>query len=431
MVMRLQGIGTVGPIRRGTRRSIPRAPEWVLDAEGIVSSLDIDFVNDRGWVGAEVSISSLLTCTRASSGYYTNAAGVLSSFSSNVLRYGTNGLLVEEARTNLAIRSQEFDNASWSKSQATVSANAANAPDGTATADKLVEDGTTNAHTLQSAAITVSNATVYTASLYVKAAGRTFVQFQWFDGTTNVYPIFNLTTGTKDTDNGVGSGWTMTALANDWWRITITFTTGNTSGSIYVYPAVTGNNSYAGDGSSGIYAWGAQLEAGAFATSYIPTTTTSVARAADIVYMLTSAITGFSATAGTMYLKASAAETEPASNFYLGLHDNSGSVFNCFRQQTFGSIGAETNTSVSLHFATPSDGETAESALAWAENDFAGCANGGAVQTDASAAVPAVTHLQLGGGIVVSGFGHWNGYIPRFAYWNTRLANATLQALTA
>jgi hypothetical protein len=397
-------------------------PGWILRGGGRVANLDIDFVKNRAWNNGPAFISSLLTCTRSSSGdYYTKADGTLTTFAANTLRYGTNGLLVEEARTNLAIRSQEFDNASWSKSQATVSANAANAPDGTATADKLVEDGTTNAHTLQSAAITVSNATVYTASLYVKAAGRTFVQFQWFDGTTNVYPIFNLTTGTKDTDNGVGSGWTMTALANDWWRITITFTTGNTSGSIYVYPAVTGANFYPGDGTSGVYLWGAQLEAGSFPTSYIPTTTTSMARAADVVSLST---TSFGSGDRTWRFEMARMADTGAATGLSGWH-NVGNALIAYANQGNANLFSYDGANVGSYGNIGTD-------------SVVKVAQGIGATTRSLARAGSITDTPShNGNLSASSATHsWDGdfgvlKVNRLTYWNTRLSDSALQALTA
>jgi hypothetical protein len=173
------------------------------------------------------------------------------------------------------LRSQEFDSASWTKTGASISANAVVAPDGTLTADKIVENSASSGHDAHQAITTVVGLQ-YTYSIYVKAAERTYVQLQFFDGTTNVFPIFNLTDGTKSVDNGIGSNWTATALSGGWWRFSLTVTCAATGGSIYVYAATALTNTYLGDGASGIYVWGAQLERSSIARPYLLTVASAV-----------------------------------------------------------------------------------------------------------------------------------------------------------
>jgi len=191
------------------------------------------------------------------------------------------GLLVEEARTNLLLRSEEFDNASWTKFRGSITANASTAPNGILSAEKFVEDATaSNTHGLF-ATITIVTATAYTYSVYIKAAERSWVVLGLDIGAGEKKTWFNLSTGAIGTNANTTA--TISPAGNGWYRCIVTSTSAATSATCALKLATNDNvESYNGDNTSGIYLWGAQLEAGAFATSYIPTTSATVTRAADV-----------------------------------------------------------------------------------------------------------------------------------------------------
>jgi len=203
------------------------------------------------------------------------------------------GLLVEGSRTNLLTYSQDFrDTATagstrpWTWTRATVSSNTSGtiAPDGTSTASKLIEDTTPSAtHTVYQT-VSSTAGTAYTFSVYAKAAERTQINIGLFDGTLNISAYFNLSTGTYISSTGSPTAYSITNVGNGWYRVSLTGTTTPSTGtslSGYLYPAVSGAIAYTGDGTSGVYIFGAQVELGAFATSYTPTVASSVARAAE------------------------------------------------------------------------------------------------------------------------------------------------------
>lgn len=161
-------------------------------------------------------------------------------------------------RRNLLTYSEQFDNAAWTKTRTTISANAITAPDGTSTADKLVEDTSTNDHWVGLGPDDVAGA-AYTASVFAKAGERGFVALSWqFESPT----FFNLTTGAIGTQNPNYTA-SITPLSDGWFRCSITRTAVSTSDFLKISVRnADGVASYTGDGTSGIYIWGAQFEAG-------------------------------------------------------------------------------------------------------------------------------------------------------------------------
>lgn len=182
---------------------------------------------------------------------------------------GSNGLIqTTPASVNLLLYTQEFDNAAWIKFNSSATANTTSAPDGTGTADTITENTATGQHGVYQS-LTVVSGTTYSLSGYVKANGRNIVQFLW-QATTNVYFVeFNLADGTTTNRFGTGTA-TITAAGNGWYRITATSTaTGSGTGYWQLNLCnVAGTISYTGDGTSGVYLWGAQLEAASAATTY-------------------------------------------------------------------------------------------------------------------------------------------------------------------
>ena len=230
--------------------------------------------------------------TRASSATRVNKQGLIETVASGVPRIDftdANGaLLLEPQRTNLIAYSESFSNAYWTKSGASITSNAAISPDGTLNADKLVE-GTGTAVPIMTATLPTSSTGLHAQSFYVKADGRNFVAISNNSNGGSVFRCeFDLTTGTI-TWNGFGNTPTIEALADSWYKITgvnVSTTAGfgrnfsleMSNVSVLSNTAVA----YTGDGTSGIYIYGAQLEQGSYATSYIPTQGSAVTVVKDV-----------------------------------------------------------------------------------------------------------------------------------------------------
>ena len=172
------------------------------------------------------------------------------------------------ARVNLLTKTEDFSDAAWTKGNATVTANTTTAPDGTTTADTIVEDTATSTHSIDQGA-SVSASTSYTVTVFAKPAlgsRNIYIQINTAGGTTGAGSVwFDLASGvasaiTTLAGTFVGVSASATASVSGWYKCEITFTTntGNTYAAIYTGPYNAGR-SYLGDGSSGIYIWGASL----------------------------------------------------------------------------------------------------------------------------------------------------------------------------
>lgn len=178
---------------------------------------------------------------------------------------------------NMVLYSQEFDNAYWTKTNCSVTANATAAPDGTTTADKLVENASGTVVHWVGKSVTFASGSQYTYSIYAKAAERSKLRLTMsgtvFTGTPNF--TMDLVTGEATTVTDIDA-YTIAALDNGWYRVSITCTCDlSGSGTCAVYP-VTTTSTYLGDGVSGIYIWGAQVELAAMPSKYYPTVAASV-----------------------------------------------------------------------------------------------------------------------------------------------------------
>jgi hypothetical protein len=193
-----------------------------------------------------------LSFTRASNGTRVNSAG-----------------LVEVTPWNLLEQSETFDNAYWQKANVTVSANATTAPNGTATADKIISSAVNDEHLIYYFESTYFNQVV-TLSAYVKKADYRYAIIRSYTNGNYQISVFDLNNGVVE--GQVLGASTIESVGNGWYRISTTFTTpAGTFGVQYGFSA-TPTYSYLGDGTSGNFLWGAQLNIGSTAKPYFPTT---------------------------------------------------------------------------------------------------------------------------------------------------------------
>jgi len=346
------------------------------------------------------------------------------------------GLLIEEARTNLLTYSSDWTNAAWSKANITVTAAATVSPDGTTNAQRL-QATTTAAANNSSSAIAVA-ATAATYSIYVKqgsspTAANSFALRNNTTATNLVVGTLNYATGAWTYSTG-STGVTVSNAGNGWWRIQISATTGITSGNTLIcYAGFIGSGVTAGDF---FYAYGAQLEAGAFATSYIPTVASTVTRNIDIAQMTgTNFSTWYNQTEGAFIVNSAEAPAAVAAakSFAVANTGNSNIIRGGKGNAVTTAIAQLFNAGVEVGTATTANslslGALNKIAVGYKVNDFGISLNGGSVVVDTSVAIPTdMSRLEIGQNGV--GFAI-NGHVAQLAYYNTRLPNTQLQTLTA
>ncbi len=354
-------------------------------------------------------------------------------FDYNPLTLAPRGLLIEEQRVNLLLRSEEFDNATWTKTRSSITANATTSPDGTANADRFVIDITpaTNHAVGQSASVT--SGTTYALTVFAKADQFSQINLRFSAQFPAGNAYYDLNSGTVSSSGTVVSA-SMTSFGNGWWRCVLVMTanaTGAAAGQIFLAQS----NSITiliGDGTSGVFLYGAQLEAGSFATSYIPTVASTVTRAADLAVMTGSNFSSwYNASEGTYVVSADSFRGTAGAGRISQFDD--GTTANNIRsgQSTLQVVDA---TIVQVNIAgtplIPFDGTVFQFASAYKLNDFATVTTG-AVATDTSGTVPTVNQLVLGSGGSISPTTFINGHIRTFTFYPQRLPNTQLQELAA
>jgi hypothetical protein len=291
-------------------------------------------------------------------------------------------------------------------------------------------------------------ATTGTLSVYVKSSGRSHVGLRFYTAANNwVRATYTLSgtgtagaaaTGSSSTYSDAASG--IQQLHDGWYRVRLTATkTGGLSFAVIDFAttatpslsAAGGNELYTGDGTSGLLLWGAQLEAGAFPTSYIPTTGTAATRTADVV-----SITGANFSSWFNPIEGTLSSTfqitaDPAvfpNHGVIGINDSSTSNRLEIRHSaaataTYGGVNVPLTSA-----ATVSAGVFRRQAIAHSASSSANSINGLVSQTGSASPI-AATRLALGmrdgqtapvGAITFS----------RLTYWPTRLPNSTLQNIT-
>ena len=394
-------------------------------------SLDLNFAKTK-------RLDPRITFTRASSGTYVGRDGLIKTAGVNEARFDYSpttgeslGLLVEEARTNLLVQSENFGT-TWTANGLLAfgsgsTLNALAAPDGQTTADLITENTSSSQHNVNQTSTTTG---AKRFSVFAKQGpGARLLRLVDFNATDGALAetYFNLSTGTVVSGPGA-----IQAFPNGWYRCSIQSTTTVTSTYFIAIATNALAFSYTGDGTSGIYLWGAQLEAGAFPTSYIPTTTAAATRSADVASIGGSAFTSFyNQSEGTMFVE----YNRPVA--VTGLRSMAATSNGGFDNRT--TFRADSGTLLVIFAVDSAAGQATfplavtsgvnnRAALAYQVNNYNAAANGILGVNDTVATVHAANQLSIGS---VLNAEPSCSYIRRLTYWPQRLSNATLQALTS
>lgn len=392
-----------------------------------------------------VNFFDLITFNRPTNATRVNALGLIENVPANRPRAdydpvtgALRGLLIEEARTNLMRWSEVFDISTWAKVNTTITSDAAIAPDGLLTADKIVPTTSNSAHQLSQNSGVLTVGETYTFSAYAKAAGYDLVSLLGNSSYGNFNTVFDLQSGEVVSSSNVSGTPKITPAGDGWYRVEASFVCPSAnSGNVFFAPRQSiASSIFAGDGTSGILVWGAQLEqgsfAGSFATSYIPTTGAAATRAADVAVIDGEAFQRiYAGPQSTLYVEATR---------LLGAHGKGvfrlASISNQQNIRTHDlhspngirlDVYSDHTTSDLYSLANAIEGEPIKVAATMDPADAAAVANGGAVDTHTTT-TPAIaaTRLELG----KFGSSYLNGHIKDVRLYPRRLSNAELQELT-
>lgn len=369
----------------------------------------------------------------ASNGYITLASNNAARFDFDPVTLVCKGLLIEEARTNLVKYSQDFSNASWTLGNATIGSSTTS-PDGTANGQSLMETVTSGGHRYYvTSSITATNAATYTYTVFVKANGRNYVRLA-DTAVSNVTCFFDINAGTVGTVGSAVTASSITNFGNSWYRCSITYVMVGTAATPALNISTDGTTvSYAGDVTKGVYVWGAQLEAGAFPTSYIPTTTTALTRNADIANMTgTNFSDWFNASEGAFQMQLFTAVPTSGSQVPISINDNT--TANYLQTYILNSINrlyykvAVTSTQCEFTAASAvTNNNTFNYCFGYKLNNFQLAVNAVLGAGDTLGTIPTVTQMQIGRHITSS---YINGCVAKINYWPQLLTNPEIRAFS-
>ena len=211
---------------------------------------------------------------------YVRTEGVIAGVPPTYSRTGVGALLLEPQSENLTSYSQELDNAFYLKANGSMLANIAISPDGTLNADAYIEDTSTNTHDFYKFNYIAVTAVPYTYSIFVKKKGNRNVRLTSQSG-ANFLANFDLTLGVVTLEQSATA--TIEDVGNGWFRCSITGTPTAGNMGLLINSLDGTSTNYLGDGTSGLYLWGAQIEELDYLTSYVPTTTVAVTRTQDVI----------------------------------------------------------------------------------------------------------------------------------------------------
>ena len=371
------------------------------DSVGDVRIFPAEGDNDLSGTSGSIYIQSaqlepgLVSTPYIETGATTAKAGILEDMPRIDYTSGTGALLLEGLRTNLFAQSEYFD--SWGKnSNSSVQLADIASPDGGKNSYEFTFDGTTNGRIEQS--VPVTNGTTYTFSIYLKNKDISDPTQVWIGFSANPFQGEYVT------------------ITNEWKR----FDTTQVANGTTEYPRIN----Y--DGAGTLYAYGAQLEAGSHASSYIPTYGSAVSRSAD-----SCSVTGVSdvigQTEGTLFAEFEIGEE----NAHYFLYTNTSNAI--YIQTRIGDMWRAYVINGGVYQVTITTGSVPTSgfvkmAFAYKENDFALYANGSLIGSDTSGSVPACDSYDLGLGPYGVGFS--GKQTKQTALFNERLTNEELATLT-
>jgi|11_taG_2_1085331.scaffolds.fasta_scaffold14323_2 hypothetical protein len=340
------------------------------------------------------------------------------------------GLLIEEAKTNLETQSQTFSTYSLSTGVSLLT-NSVIAPDGTQTGVTFRETDGTSAYQRMSNNYTVSSGSLYTISMYAKAGLR-----DYFTIDTGPLLYYNLTTGVVSGATGSVNGYGMEDVGNGWYRCWYTETTTSTSLASYIGTSVNGSDGglYTGIQFDSIYIWGLQVEVGAFPTSYIPTSGSTVTRSLDSAEITGTSFDFFNNQESTFYAELDMTYSGANSKGVLSVNaDVSGATGRL--------VNMYLSSSLQFYYDSYSFGSTVASgnggnappskvAVGFTTTSYLGTSDGQLIgNTSGSYYLDQAVSMKIGGTYNGNSY-PLNGHLKKIACYPKQLTSAALQQMT-
>lgn len=347
-------------------------------------------------------------------------------------------ILVEPQRTNIATYSQDIT--SWPTGGMTNTANQTTSPDGTQNADKSTIGSVTRYYDIVSQSFTTISGTTYTTSFFAKK-GTGIESIYFYENSGVRIAKWNLNDGSyighaPSDGYSAFSSYGSESVGNGWYRFWATYTASSSGASLHVGVSTNTNNSVTpitGNGTDFVYIWGFQVEAGSYATSYIPTTSASVTRNADVISK-----TGISSligqTEGTIFaefIHNGANITTTQSYFTISSGNNNNIITIGTYTNRINPTVRASNVSIFDVFAGPNPLTEGvhKIAIGYKSGDFAIYLDGASILTSAaSATFGTMGQLDLGNSL--SNNWQLGDGIKATALWKTRLTNDQLATLT-
>lgn len=417
---------------------------WEEYVDNGLPALEFDFT---GGTLLDTTGTYSLPLTRSTAGNYQNAAGAVASAAIDTARFEFRngvclGLLVEEAGGNLLLNTEDAGNAYWQKVGSSITANAIAAPDGTMTADKIVEDATNAQHGFRRNSIAAISAnTWYTQQCFFKAAERTradlFMQTSASFG-ADCRAIFDLSAGSVVALGTTPAGAILADIvpyASGWYLCSLSAQ--SQTGATGVLPTFRMANglvaSYAGDGVSGLYAWGMQYLQGASPQSYFPSAGVLANRGADLSSVLLSALAAEVLLTDTILVvvefyprhrgnvdRYAASLSDGTANNRAGIHTGAG-------QRIIGEVVTGGVAQAAIDGGGYTRDSLTKAAMLIRAADH-GLSVGGAVLVPGAGSKPTVDRLHLAQGVAG---GQLNGVVKRLRIFNARRTNPSIALLAA
>jgi hypothetical protein len=376
-------------------------------------NLSLDFLG--------ATLSPLVSLSRSlNTATLVNVSGLIEDVNADIARFdydpitkACRGLLIEETRQNIQLQSEDFST-TWARTNLNVTTNTTVSPDGSQTADTLTASASPgNIAYLQS----VTNGTTYAFSLFVKKLTSDTVQINFSNVAAG--PIFTFSTESFSTV----SGWTtfIQKFDSGWYRISAARASNTTFAGMQIRIATSGE---------AVAAWGAQMEVGAFVTSYIPTTTVAVTRNADVATIAGTNFSGFwRAGKGSALVRArpsTVSGIRPLIQFDDATADNIIALRgNTTNPELY--VRAGGSDQVQIDAGTIAANTSYRLAGSWAENSCAASINSGTPVLDGVATIPVVTQSRLGS----DGTNYLNGHLEAVEYYDERVLDASLQVVSS